>query len=47
MPLALEEGVEFNPGTRFFANPVEGEGYLRLNFAVHTPDEIVEGIKRW
>jgi GntR family transcriptional regulator/MocR family aminotransferase len=46
MPLALEEGVEFAPGTRFFANPAEGEGYLRLNFAVHTPEEIVVGIKR-
>lgn len=41
-----ETGVEFAPGTRFFAAPAEGEGYLRLNFAVQPPEEIDEGIKR-
>jgi GntR family transcriptional regulator/MocR family aminotransferase len=44
--LALEMGVEFAPGTRFFTNPVEGEPFLRLNFAACTPDEIDKGIRR-
>lgn len=43
---ALKEGVEFAPGTRFFPNPAEGEPYLRLNFAVRTPDEIELGVRR-
>jgi GntR family transcriptional regulator / MocR family aminotransferase len=46
LALALEEGVEFAPGTRFFPSPADGERYLRLNFATHTPDEIETGIKR-
>jgi GntR family transcriptional regulator / MocR family aminotransferase len=46
LPLALEEGVEYAPGTRFFANPAEGEGYLRLNFATHSNENIAAGIKR-
>ena len=46
LPFALEVGVEFAPGTRFFPNPAEGEGYLRLNFATCTPAEIEEGIRR-
>jgi GntR family transcriptional regulator / MocR family aminotransferase len=46
LPFALEAGVEFAPGTRFFPNPAEGEGYLRLNFATCTPAEITEGIQR-
>lgn len=46
LPLALEAGVEFAPGTRFFPNPAEGEPYLRLNFATRTPAEIDEGIQR-
>jgi DNA-binding transcriptional MocR family regulator len=44
--LAIEEGVEFAPGARFFSNPSEGEPFIRLNFATHTPQEIDEGIKR-
>lgn len=46
LPLALDEGVEFAPGTRFFPNPAEGAPFLRLNFAVRTPEEIEVGIKR-
>ncbi len=43
---ALDEGVEFAPGTRFFPEPEEGEPYLRLNFATRRPEEIEEGIRR-
>lgn len=46
LPFALEAGVEFAPGTRFFPNPAEGEPYLRLNFATCTPAEIDEGSRR-
>jgi GntR family transcriptional regulator/MocR family aminotransferase len=46
MPLAAEEGVRYAPGDRFFPNRSEGQGYLRLNFATHTPAEIEEGIRR-
>lgn len=46
LPLAAKEGVEFTPGSRFFLNPQEGEGYLRLNFATQTPEDIEEGIRR-
>lgn len=43
---ALQAGVEFTPGSWFFPNPVEGERYLRLNFATQPPDRIEEGIRR-
>jgi GntR family transcriptional regulator/MocR family aminotransferase len=43
---ALEEGVEFAPGTRFFPDPAEGERYLRLNFATQPPENIEAGIRR-
>jgi DNA-binding transcriptional MocR family regulator len=46
VPVAAEEGVEYAPGNRFFPNPSEGEGYLRLNFATQTPEDIDEGIRR-
>lgn len=46
IPLAAEEGVEYAPGPRFFANPSEGERYLRLNFVTQTPEDIEEGIRR-
>jgi len=46
LPLALEAGVEFAPGTRFFSNPAEGEAFLRLNFASRTEEEIHLGIQR-
>ena len=43
---ALGEGVAFAPGHRFFANPTDGDRFLRLNFATRTPDEINEGTRR-
>lgn len=46
LPAALSLGVEFAPGVRFFADPAEGEPYLRLNFASCTPQEIETGIRR-
>ncbi len=44
--LAAEEGVLFAPGGRFFPDPAEGERFLRLNFAVQTPADIDEGVRR-
>jgi GntR family transcriptional regulator / MocR family aminotransferase len=46
LPLALEEGVEYVPGPRFFPQPMQGEEYLRLNFATQTAQDIEEGIRR-
>jgi 2-aminoadipate transaminase len=44
-PVAAEEGVTFAPGSLFF--PAERtQPYLRLNFAMHRPDVIKEGIRR-
>lgn len=44
--LAAEEGVEFAAGPLFFANPAEGDHFLRLNYATQTPENIGEGIRR-
>jgi GntR family transcriptional regulator/MocR family aminotransferase len=53
LPLAVEEGVAFDPGSRFFPDGDGGEcaaslwdGCLRLNFAIQTPEAIEEGIRR-
>ena len=46
LPLALQEGVSYAPGSRFFPDPGEGERFARLNFAARTPEEIEEGIRR-
>jgi GntR family transcriptional regulator/MocR family aminotransferase len=46
LPLALEEGVEFAPGSIFFPEPAEGKPYLRLNFATQPPEAIEEGVQR-
>lgn len=46
LPLAVAEGVVFAPGSRFFAQRSEGEGYLRLNFVTQTPEDIEEGVRR-
>lgn len=43
---AITEGVEFAPGTRFFADQQVGESFLRLNYAPLLPHEIEEGIRR-
>jgi len=46
LPLAMRAGVEFSPGTRYFPDPDDGKSFIRLNFAVHTPKEIDEGMRR-
>ncbi len=46
LPLAYEAGVEFTPGCWFFPNPVDGERFIRLNFAAQPPEMIQEGIRR-
>jgi GntR family transcriptional regulator/MocR family aminotransferase len=46
LPLAIQQGVEFAPGTRFFANPEDGEHFIRLNFATNTLEDIETGILR-
>ncbi len=46
LPLACREGVNFMPGSCFFADGRGGEDCLRLNFVVHPPEEIEEGMKR-
>jgi GntR family transcriptional regulator/MocR family aminotransferase len=43
---AVEEGVNFAPGTLFFPDGTGGEDYLRLNFSIQTPERIQEGMKR-
>jgi DNA-binding transcriptional MocR family regulator len=43
---AREEGVGLAPGSRFFPEPADGEGFVRLNFAALTPDEIRVGVGR-
>lgn len=45
-PLAAAAGVVYAPGSWFFPQADEGEAYLRLNFAVQTPDRIAEGVRR-
>lgn len=44
-PLALEQGVAFNPGSLFFIDS-NNQGCMRLNFTTHTPEVIETGIKR-
>jgi GntR family transcriptional regulator/MocR family aminotransferase len=46
LPLAHHAGVTFAPGNDFFVEPRHGESFLRLNFATHPPEVIVEGVKR-
>lgn len=46
LPLAGEEGVTFAPGSIFFPDGSDGEGYMRLNFASQPPETIEEGIRR-
>jgi DNA-binding transcriptional MocR family regulator len=46
LPAALERGVEYAPGDQFFANPTDGDRYLRLNFATHPPADIERGVAR-
>jgi len=46
LPIAARNGVDFAAGPQFFLNSDEGQQYLRLNFAVQTPANIEEGVKR-
>lgn len=46
LPLARACGVEYAPGTRFFPEPANGDGYIRLNFAAVPLEVIEEGIRR-
>jgi GntR family transcriptional regulator/MocR family aminotransferase len=44
--LAVEEGMSFTPGGIFFPDGSRGEGCMRLNFVIQTPERIEAGIKR-
>ena len=44
-PVAGEEGVTFTPGSFFFPGARE-QPYMRLNFTMHEPQVIEEGIRR-
>lgn len=46
LTLAMEEGVDFAPGTAFFPDGTQGISWLRLNFVAQAPAQIEEGIKR-
>ncbi len=46
LPTACERGVNFAPGSDFFADADCGRDWLRLNFAAQRPEEIAEGIQR-
>jgi 2-aminoadipate transaminase len=43
---ALELGVTFAPGHLFYAGPNGDSHHLRLNFALHSPPAIYDGIRR-
>jgi len=43
---ACQEGVVYAPGGQFFISSADGEAYLRINFAVHSPDKLDEAIRR-
>jgi GntR family transcriptional regulator / MocR family aminotransferase len=46
LTFAGKSGVDFAPGDLFFADPADGDRFLRLNFATHTADDIIRGIER-
>jgi GntR family transcriptional regulator/MocR family aminotransferase len=46
LPLACREGVAFAPGSAFFPQGCEEQGWMRLNFVASSVEEIEEGIKR-
>jgi GntR family transcriptional regulator / MocR family aminotransferase len=46
LPLALQEGVAFAPGSNFFLEKQAGCPFIRLNFAAHPPETIQTGMKR-
>ncbi len=41
-----EHKVAFIPGSPFFINPDEGNGFIRMNFSSNTPERIQEGMKK-
>ena len=43
---ALEEGIAYNPGPDWSANPDAAANYIRLCFALPSEDEIWEGIEK-
>jgi GntR family transcriptional regulator/MocR family aminotransferase len=46
LPLAIDEGVDFMPGSVFYSNSADGLNWLRLNFVVQPEEKIEEGVKR-
>jgi GntR family transcriptional regulator/MocR family aminotransferase len=46
LPLACHEGVDFVPGSKFFPDGALGKNWIRLNFVLHSADEIEEGVRR-
>jgi GntR family transcriptional regulator/MocR family aminotransferase len=46
LPLAVENGVDFMPGSAFYTDGSEGQNWLRLNFAVQPEEKIEVGIER-
>ena len=46
LPLACQNGISFACGNTFYIGNTGGEGYIRLSFAIHSPEEIEEGIRR-
>ena len=43
---ALQEGIAFNPGPDWSADPDAAAGYIRLCFALPSEDEIREGVEK-
>ena len=43
---ALREGIAFNPGPDWSADPDAAAGYIRLCFALPSEEEIREGVER-
>ena len=43
---ALEEGIAYNPGPDWSANPDAAANYIRLCFALPSENEIWEGIEK-
>ena len=44
-PTALEEKVDFTPGSLFYPDE-KSYNHIRLNFVVHNPEVTEEGIRR-
>jgi len=43
---AVRHGVTVTPGTPFFAEGLQGEQHLRINFTQHDPEILEEGMRR-